>query len=78
MLLEGGPTLAGAFLRAGLVDEVVAYLAPTLLGAGAAALSGTGVATLADALALDIADVRRVRSRRAHRPPGPGVTPEVV
>ena len=28
VLLEGGPTLAGAFVRAGLVDRVVAYLAP--------------------------------------------------
>ncbi|MGZ4615447.1 MAG: bifunctional diaminohydroxyphosphoribosylaminopyrimidine deaminase/5-amino-6-(5-phosphoribosylamino)uracil reductase RibD [Actinomycetes bacterium] len=59
-LLEGGPRLAGSFLRAGLVDEVVAYLAPTLLGAGPSALAGTGVTTLADALALDIEDVRRV------------------
>ena len=32
--LEGGPTLAAAFLRAGLVDEVIAYVAPALLGAG--------------------------------------------
>lgn len=59
-LLEGGPTLAGAFLRAGLVDRVVAYLAPTLLGAGQPALAGTGIGTLADAVALDIDDVRRV------------------
>ena len=36
VLLEGGPTLAAAFLRAGLVDEVVAYVAPVLLGAGPA------------------------------------------
>ena len=40
VLLEGGPTLAGAFVRAGLVDRVVAYLAPVLLGAGVAALAG--------------------------------------
>ena len=33
--LEGGPTVAGAFVRAGLVDEVIAYVAPLLLGAGA-------------------------------------------
>jgi len=59
-LLEGGPRLAGSFLRHGLVDEFVAYLAPSLLGAGRPALEGTGVATLADALALDIVDVRRV------------------
>ncbi|HSW13313.1 MAG TPA: RibD family protein, partial [Solimonas sp.] len=31
-LLECGPRLAGAFLQQGLVDEIVAYLAPTLLG----------------------------------------------
>ena len=60
VLLEGGPTLAGAFLRAGLVDRVVAYLAPTLLGDGRPALAGTGVRTLSDGIALDIDDVRRV------------------
>ena len=38
VLLEGGPTLAGAFVEAGCVDEVVAYLAPKLLGAGPDAL----------------------------------------
>ena len=48
-LLEGGPTLAGAFLAGGLVDEVVGYLAPKLLGAGPAALGPAGVATLSDA-----------------------------
>lgn len=60
VLLEGGPTLAGGFLRAGLLDRVVTYLAPTLLGAGVPALAGTGIATLADGVALDITDVRRV------------------
>jgi diaminohydroxyphosphoribosylaminopyrimidine deaminase/5-amino-6-(5-phosphoribosylamino)uracil reductase len=58
-LLEGGPTLAGAFVRAGLVDRVVAYLAPTLLGDGVAALSGTGIGTLAGGVALDVLDVGR-------------------
>lgn len=60
VLLEGGPTLAGGFVRAGLVDRVVAYLAPTLLGAGVPVLHGTGIRTLADGVALDIDDVRRV------------------
>ncbi len=79
-LLEGGPRLAGSFLRAGLVDEFVAYLAPTLLGAGRPALDGTGVATLADALALDILDVRRVGPdvRISGRPRPLALTPEVV
>ena len=34
VFLEGGPTLAAAFLTAGLVDEIVTYVAPMLLGAG--------------------------------------------
>jgi diaminohydroxyphosphoribosylaminopyrimidine deaminase/5-amino-6-(5-phosphoribosylamino)uracil reductase len=60
VLLEGGPTLAGAFLAEGLVDRVVAYLAPTLLGGGAAALGDAGVATLAQAYDLDIEDVTTI------------------
>jgi diaminohydroxyphosphoribosylaminopyrimidine deaminase / 5-amino-6-(5-phosphoribosylamino)uracil reductase len=54
VLLEGGPTLAGAFVAAGLVDRVVAYLAPTLLGAGLPALGDAGIETLAAALKLRI------------------------
>ena len=38
VLLEGGPTLAGAFLEARLVDQVVAYIAPKLLGGGPSVL----------------------------------------
>ena len=34
LLLEGGPTLATAFLEQGLVDKLLVYLAPTLSGAG--------------------------------------------
>lgn len=34
LLLEGGPTLAGAFLRAGLVDKLLLFVAPRLSGAG--------------------------------------------
>jgi len=59
-LLEGGPTLAGAFLAAGLVDEVVGYLAPKLLGAGSAALGPAGVGTIAQARELDVVDVTRI------------------
>jgi diaminohydroxyphosphoribosylaminopyrimidine deaminase/5-amino-6-(5-phosphoribosylamino)uracil reductase len=36
LLLEGGPTLAGAFLRAGLVDKLLLFVAPTLAGEGPA------------------------------------------
>ncbi len=50
--LEGGPTVAAAFLEAGLVDEVVAYLAPVLLGSGAPALGDIGIRTIDQALRL--------------------------
>ena len=48
--LEGGPTLAAAFLRAGLVDEIYAYVAPTFLGAGANAVGDLGITTIDDQL----------------------------
>ncbi len=59
VLLEGGPTLAGAFVRAGLVDRVVAYLAPALLGSGPAALGDAGVGTIASTHRLHLDDVVR-------------------
>jgi diaminohydroxyphosphoribosylaminopyrimidine deaminase/5-amino-6-(5-phosphoribosylamino)uracil reductase len=60
VLLEGGPTLAGAFVEARCVDEVVAYVAPMLLGAGPAALGDAGIGTLADAAMLDVESVTRL------------------
>lgn len=57
VLLEGGPTLAGAFLKDGLVDQIVAYVAPALLGAGPAALADAGINTIDHALRLDVTDV---------------------
>jgi diaminohydroxyphosphoribosylaminopyrimidine deaminase / 5-amino-6-(5-phosphoribosylamino)uracil reductase len=57
VFLEGGPTLAAAFLDAGLVDEVVAYVAPMLLGAGANAVADLGIGTISDARHLDVTDV---------------------
>ncbi len=57
VFLEGGPTLAAAFLRAGLVDEIVAYVAPTLLGAGRNAVADLGITTLDKALTPVISDV---------------------
>ncbi|TQK70861.1 diaminohydroxyphosphoribosylaminopyrimidine deaminase [Nocardioides sp. SLBN-35] len=56
VFLEGGPTLAAAFLQAGLVDEVVTYVAPMLLGAGRSAVGDLGIATIADALHLRLVD----------------------
>lgn len=62
VLLEGGPTLAGAFIEARCVDEVIAYVAPKLLGAGPPALGYAGISTIADAITLDVDSVTRVGS----------------
>src|SRR4051812_11358581 len=57
VLLEGGPTLAAAFLRDGLVDEIVMHLAPKLLGAGPTLVGDLGIPTISDALDLEVSDV---------------------
>ncbi len=62
LLVEGGGTLAGAFLRAGCVDQVAALVAPRLLGGrdAPAPLVGTGIDDLACAPRLDPMRARRV------------------
>ncbi len=60
LLVEGGPVLATAFLRAGVVDRVHAYVAPALLGSGRAAVDDLGVASIGDALRLGTRSVDRL------------------
>ena len=64
VFLEGGPRLAAAFLEAGLVDEVVAYVAPMLVGDGLHAVEGLGISTIAEARHLDVVDVEVVGTGR--------------
>lgn len=49
VMVEGGSRILSAFLGEGLVDELIVYLAPTLLGSGTPALNGLGIGTLAEA-----------------------------
>jgi diaminohydroxyphosphoribosylaminopyrimidine deaminase/5-amino-6-(5-phosphoribosylamino)uracil reductase len=81
LMVEGGSRILSAFLAAGLVDELIVYLAPTLLGAGTAALDDLGIGTLADAQHWDWDEasggaVQRLgRDLRLHlRPAGSGAT----
>jgi len=60
LLLEGGPTLAGGFVEARCVDEIICYLAPKLLGAGPSALGDAGISSITDALDLIVEDVTRI------------------
>jgi diaminohydroxyphosphoribosylaminopyrimidine deaminase / 5-amino-6-(5-phosphoribosylamino)uracil reductase len=70
--LEGGATLAAAFLRAGLVDDVYVYVAPALLGSGRPAVADLGIATVADVRRLDLVDVTVVGGDvRIHAVPVP-------
>ena len=61
VLLECGPTLAGAFLAAKLVDELVLYVAPHLMGDSARGLFHLpGLRQMRDRIALEWLDVRQV------------------
>lgn len=60
VLLEGGPTLAGAFLRAGAIDRILAYVAPMLLGGPITAVDDVGVVSIAKALRWQFDGVERV------------------
>ena len=59
--VETGATLAGAFLHAGLVDELLIYMAPELLGDDARPMfDGLGIARMADAFKLRMVDIRQI------------------
>ncbi len=60
VLLEGGPTLAGAFLRAGAIDRILAYVAPILLGGPITAVDDVGVPSIGRALRWRFDGVERV------------------
>jgi diaminohydroxyphosphoribosylaminopyrimidine deaminase/5-amino-6-(5-phosphoribosylamino)uracil reductase len=49
VMVEGGSSILSTFLAAGLVDELIVYLAPTLLGSGTPALNDLGITTLSQA-----------------------------
>ena len=62
VVLEGGPRLAAAFVQAGLVDEIVSYVAPVLLGAGRNAVTDLGISTIAEAFRPTLIDVTTIES----------------
>lgn len=79
LLVEGGPTVATALLAADAVDEIHAYVAPVLLGAGATAVGDLGVTTIGAAARFATHDVGRLgddmllvarRSSSRGSPPG--------
>ena len=69
--VEGGPNVASEFVKSGLVDEFIIYLAPMLLGGPRVALEDIGVGSMAEAIDIEIVEQKLlendlfIRARRA-------------
>lgn len=57
LLIESGPTFGTALLKAGLIDEVILYQAPTFFGSGTSSISDLEIANISQRLDFEIADV---------------------
>jgi diaminohydroxyphosphoribosylaminopyrimidine deaminase / 5-amino-6-(5-phosphoribosylamino)uracil reductase len=60
VLVEAGAELAGGFLAAGLIDEIIVYMAPKLLGSSARPLFKLPLETMDEAVELTLKSVRQV------------------
>lgn len=61
VLVEAGATLSTAFIQAGLVDELIVYIAPKLLGSDARSmLNIAGIESMSDSLNFKITDLRQI------------------
>jgi diaminohydroxyphosphoribosylaminopyrimidine deaminase / 5-amino-6-(5-phosphoribosylamino)uracil reductase len=57
IIIESGPTFGTALIKAGLIDEVILYQAPTFFGSGTPSISELGVTTISERVDFEIADV---------------------
>ena len=60
ILVESGPRLAGALLQQGLLDELIIYMAPALMGSSARPLVELPLDSMSQKVQMDIQDVRKV------------------
>ncbi len=60
VFVEGGPAVASSFVREGVADEFLVYVAPALLGGDVLALRDVGVTTIGEAVRLRLTDVERL------------------
>jgi len=61
VLLEAGPTLCGAFVQAGLVDELILYIGAKLLGSnGLPLIELPGLESMSEHIELNIKDVKKI------------------
>jgi diaminohydroxyphosphoribosylaminopyrimidine deaminase/5-amino-6-(5-phosphoribosylamino)uracil reductase len=59
-LIEAGPELSSAFIKSGLVDELIIYQAPILLGGPKSALDDIGVTNLNSQVRFKITEITRI------------------
>ena len=57
LMIESGPTFGTALLREELIDEIVLFQAPTLLGSGTPAIGDLGITNISERLDFEISDV---------------------
>jgi len=78
--VEAGATLAGAFLVAGLVDELLLYVAPVMLGERARPLfEGLHIDAMTERLRMRIVETRRIgEDVRVLLAPRPDDAPEAL
>ena len=58
--VEGGPTVASAFIKAGVVDEMHITVGPMLIGGPKTAVGDLGISTMSQVIGLDIQDISRL------------------
>ena len=62
LLVESGPTFGTALLREDLIDEIVLFQAPTLLGSGTPSIGDLGITNISGRLDFEISDVEMIGS----------------
>ena len=60
VFVEGGPAVAASFVRAGLADEFLVYIAPALIGGDMLALRDVGVTTIGEARRLRVREIEKL------------------
>lgn len=60
VLIESGPTFSTDLIRAGIIDEIVLFQAPSFLGKGANSFGDLGATNINDRLNFEISDVQRI------------------
>ena len=64
LLLEGGSCLNAAFLQAGCVDEVYAFIAPKIIGGtqSKSPIGGQGIELMKDAITFDKVEIEKIEN----------------